>query len=422
MGVTAVIGLQWGDEGKGKVVDVLCERADVVVRCQGGSNAGHTVVVDRRAFVLHLVPSGILRQGTTCLIGNGVAVDLELLDKEIRELEAAGINTAGRLVLSKRAHVVLPFHKQIDRADEESRGSNRIGTTMRGIGPCYSDKYARLGVRVGDILNPSTLGARLEAASGVYSARAGEGPRFDVEESREHCRTYLPMVKEISGDVTPILEEAHAGGKRILLEGAQGFLLDIDHGTYPYVTSSNTGVHGLALGAGLPPSSIDRVVGVLKAYVTRVGEGPMPTEMEEPYQTQIREKGREFGATTGRPRRCGWPDLVALKYSCSVNGVTSIAATKMDTLSGLDTLKLCVAYEYSGSALPSFPSETDLLAACVPRYLPGETWNDLRDVKSVGDLPPGARRYLDRITGVGGCRLEMVSVGPGRDDVIEVQD
>ena len=336
MGVTAVIGLQWGDEGKGKVVDAICERADFVARCQGGANAGHTIVVGERKFILHLVPSGILRERATCLIGNGVAVDLDVLKQELAELKAAGVGTSGRLVVSRRAHVVLPFHKQADRAEEASRGDGRIGTTLRGIGPCYGDKYARVGIRIGDLADPSALEERVAGLRRAHAVATAAGPALDVDETLAHCRGHADMIAELSGDVGSILLRAASDGKRVVLEGAQGFLLDIDHGAYPYVTSSNTGVHGLVTGSGLPPSSITRVVGVLKAYVTRVGEGPLPTEMEEPYQTLVRERGREFGATTGRPRRCGWLDLVALEYSCSMNGVTALALTKLDVLSGLD--------------------------------------------------------------------------------------
>jgi adenylosuccinate synthase len=428
MGVTAVIGLQWGDEGKGKIVDVLCERADLVVRCQGGSNAGHTVVTDGRKFVLHLVPSGILREGAVCLIGNGVAVDLELLAAELRDLEAAGIKTEGRLVVSRRAHLVLPHHKRIDQAEEAGRGGAKIGTTMRGIGPCYTDKYGRFGIRLGDLLDPSVVGTRIRAAALAHaggpagSRGPGERPAFNADEVDAYCRKYLPLVKEVAGDVAAILVDALADAKEIVLEGAQGFLLDIDHGTYPYVTSSNTGVHGLTTGSGLPPSAIDSVVGVLKAYVTRVGEGPFPTEMEEPYQTLVREKGREFGATTGRPRKCGWLDLPALEYACALNGVTSLVLTKLDTLSDIDAVKVCVAYEHSGMAVRSFPTETDYLAGCAGRYVTCDTWTGLEGSRQVTGLPPGAKKYLERIEARAGAPIALVSIGPARGDVIQVQD
>ena len=420
MGVTAVIGVQWGDEGKGKIVDVLGERADIVVRCQGGSNAGHTVLADGRTFVLHLVPSGILREDTLCLVGNGVAVDLELLAAELDQLARSGIATSGRLIVSKRAHLVLPHHKRLDQDQEARRGGAKIGTTMRGIGPCYSDKYGRFGIRLGDILEPQILKSRLQAAGRAYERSGSAKSPFDADEVEAYCRTYLPLAREVSGDVVTILLDAVGDGKEIVLEGAQGFLLDIDHGTYPYVTSSNTGVHGLLTGSGLPPSSLDSVVGVLKAYVTRVGEGPLPTEMEEPYQTQVRERGREFGATTGRPRRCGWLDLAALEYACSLNGVTALVVTKLDTLAGLDALKLGVGYELGGAPVAAFPTETESLADCACRYEECEPWPC---VAAAGrPLAPAARAYLARIEAATGAPVVMASTGPARDDIVQLQD
>ncbi|MFH1314180.1 MAG: adenylosuccinate synthase [Candidatus Eisenbacteria bacterium] len=421
MGVTAVIGLQWGDEGKGKIVDDLSRQADIVVRCQGGANAGHTIIVDGTKFILHLVPSGILSEGVTCLIGNGVVLDLEVLDQEIRELAEAGIETSGRLLVSRRTHVVLPIHKQAEAFREELRGDRRLDTTKRGIGPCYSDKYARLGIRVGDILSPQTLEDKVKTACGAGEGSHGGGRRFDCDEVMEYCRKYTPMLEEFTGDTLAVLTESLAGDKQVLLEGSQGFLLDIDHGTYPFVTSSNTGIHGLACGAGLAPSAIDKVVGVVKSYVTRVGEGPMPTLIDEPVQSVIREKGREYGATTGRPRRCGWLDLFALKYSCMLNGVTSIALTKLDTLSGLEELNVCVAYEYHGSLVGAFPADSEFLAECVPRYVTSATWGDLDGVTGVHDLPAGATEYVERILNTAGCGLELISVGPGRGELIKVE-
>ena len=420
MGVTAVIGLQWGDEGKGKIVDALAREADVVVRCQGGANAGHTIIVDGTKFVLHLIPSGILSDGVTCLVGNGVVLDLEVLDQEIRELAQAGIETSGRLLVSRRAHVVLPIHKKAEAIREELRGERRLGTTRRGIGPCYSDKYARLGIRVGDILNPKTLESKVKTACGARGGTPTGEPGYDCDEVIEYCRRYTPLLREYVGDTLAVLTECIAANKQVLLEGSQGFLLDIDHGTYPYVTSSNTGVHGLACGAGLAPSRIDEVVGVVKSYVTRVGEGPMPTLIDGPLQSVIREKGGEYGATTGRPRRCGWIDLVALRYSATLNGVTSIALTKLDTLSGLETLKVCVAYEYHGNLVDTFPADAEFLSECVPRYIPNATWPGLEGVTSVNDLPAGAAEYVERILTTAACKLRLISVGPGRGEQIVV--
>jgi adenylosuccinate synthase len=422
MGVTAIIGLQWGDEGKGKVVDVLCERADYVVRCQGGSNAGHTVVTGGRTFILHLVPSGILRENVVCAIASGVAVDLDELARELDELRRAGIETADRLLLSNKAHVVLPHHKRLDGAEETSRGDTKIGTTMRGIGPCYADKYARFGIRVGDLLDGPELEKRIVASARAHAGGCGGKPVFDADEVRAYCRTHRDLVAELSWDTTSILLDAAGAGKEVVLEGAQGFLLDIDHGTYPFVTSSNTGVHGLITGSGLPASCIDSVVGVLKAYVTRVGEGPLPTEMEEPYQARVREKGGEFGATTGRPRRCGWLDLVALRYACALNGVTSLALTKLDILSGLDRLQICASYEHDGRTLDSFPSESGFLAQCRPCYTRQEPWPDLGDAKRVDDLPGAAAAYVELVAGAAEAPVELVSVGPGRGATLRVQD
>lgn len=420
MGVTAVIGLQWGDEGKGKVVDALCENADVVVRCQGGANAGHTIVIDGEKFILHLIPSGILRDGVTCLIGNGVVLDLEVLDGEIKGLAKAGVGTSGRLILSRRAHVVLPLHKQMEAMRENARADRKLGTTGRGIGPCYSDKSARLGIRVGDVLNRSTLRAKIETVCRASVLARGKELAFDPDEVHGYCEKHGPMLEEIAGDTQGVLIDSISQGKQVVLEGSQGFLLDIDHGTYPFVTSCNTGVHGLACGAGLPPSAIDKTIGVVKSYMTRVGEGPLPTQMEEPLQTQVREKGGEYGATTGRPRRCGWLDMNALRYSCTTNGVTSIALTKLDTLSGLDSVKVCMAYEYFGNRVTAFPADIEFLKDCVPRYIVNTAWGELAGVARLGDLPAGASEYVERVLKVAGCRLEMISVGPGRGELITV--
>lgn len=420
MGVKAVIGLQWGDEGKGKVVDALCSDADIVVRCQGGANAGHTVIVKESKFILHLVPSGILRDGVRCLVANGVALDPEVLDREISELRQAGIETSGRLMVSRRAHVVLPIHKRIEVVREMLRGDRRLDTTKRGIGPTYSDKCTRLGIRVGDILNPATLPAKVGLLLEAYDlARFGESVP-DSDEILAFCDTYRPMLEEISGDTLGVLAAGIAAGKRVLLEGAQGFMLDIDYGTYPFVTSCNTGIHGLACGAGLAPSVIDEVVGVVKSYVTRVGEGPLPTRMDERTETLVREKGQEYGATTGRPRRCGWLDLKALRYSCSVNGVTSVAITKIDTLAGLETVKVCTAYEHSGGVVQTFPADIEFFEGCVPDYVECPPWPELGEVTVLEALPPGAADYVNRIVDAAGCGLELVSTGPARSQLIHV--
>lgn len=420
MGVTAVIGLQWGDEGKGKVVDVLSRKADVVARCQGGANAGHTMVIDGEKHILHLVPSGILRPDSTCVIGNGVVVDLDVLEEELEELGRAGIDVSGRLVMSVRAHVVLPLHKKVEHLQEELRGDHKIGTTKRGIGPCYSDKHSRLGIRVGDILHPDTLKSKLEVLHASYSGGRYGDDLPGVDELMEHCLGHETMVDEIAGDVSAMLRRSLSQGKNILLEGSQGFLLDIDHGTYPYVTSSSTGIHGLTCGAGLAPSDVDSVVGVVKSYTTRVGEGILPTLMEEPYQTQVRDRGQEYGATTGRPRRCGWLDLPAIRYSCVTNGVTSIAITKLDTLSGLEGLKVCDAYDRLGACVEILSPDVDFLGECKPCYVSCDSWGSLTGIAGADDLPPEASDYVEKILQAAECPAEMLSVGPGREHLIEI--
>jgi adenylosuccinate synthase len=421
MGITAVIGLQWGDEGKGKVVDALCSGADIVVRCQGGANAGHTVVVDGKRFILHLVPSGILTENVLCLIGNGVVVDLDVLRNEMEEIEHAGLKPWGRLVLSTKAHVVLPIHKHIEAVEEEKRSERRLGTTKRGIGPCYSDKFARVGIRVGDLLEPDTLAEKIGILCSTYGALHEGETAPSVDENMEACLRHTDMVMEIAGDAGGMLRRKVSERKAVLLEGSQGFLLDVDHGTYPYVTSSNTGIHGLANGAGISPAQIDSVIGVAKAYVTRVGEGPLPTMMEEPYQTAVREKGKEYGATTGRPRRCGWLDLSAIRYACALNGVTSLAITKLDTLSGLDDIRLCEGYDCRGTFLNAFPADLHILEGCVPRYAVNPPWGKIADLTDLTSLPPSAARYVERMLEAAGCPLELISVGPDRGQLIRVE-
>jgi adenylosuccinate synthase len=420
MGVTAVIGLQWGDEGKGKVVDAFCQSADVAVRCQGGANAGHTVVIDGRRFILHLVPSGILTEETLCLIGNGVVVDLEVLAAEVKEIQEAGITTEGRLVISTQAHLVLPLHKQVEALQERSRGKQELGTTRRGIGPCYSDKYARLGIRVGDLLEPETLGGKVRTLCEAFRAAGRRDTDVNADENLDYCLRHIALVRAYSGDAGDLIRRSISRDREIVLEGSQGFLLDIDHGTYPFVTSSNTGIHALANGAGLAPRDIGSVVGVVKSYTTRVGAGPLPTLMEEPFQSLVREKGREYGSTTGRPRRCGWLDLTAVRYACALNGVTSVAVTKLDTLSELEHLKICESYDHGGSRLNAFPADPRVLNDCVPVYSDHPAWGDINGVRDITDLPPAASRYVDRILEAASAGLEMVSVGPGREQLVRV--
>ena len=315
---------------------------------------------------------------------------------------------------------MLPVHKEVELLQEELRGNRKLGTTRRGIGPCYSDKYGRLGVRVGDILNPGSLRPKIAALLASHQMTRSAGRPSGVEELLEYCLRHEPMLREFAGDVSEVLRQSLLRGEEVLLEGSQGFLLDVDHGTYPYVTSCNTGINGVANGVGLAPSDIQAVVGVVKSYVTRVGEGILPTQMEEPYQTLVRDKGKEYGATTGRPRRCGWLDLPAIRYSCGANGVTSVAVTKLDTLSGLDTLKVCVAYDRLGACVEHLSPEVEFFSDCRPCYASCQTWEDASMASTFDDLPPGAREYIDLIVEAAGCGLELVSVGPGREHIIKV--
>ncbi len=417
-----VVGMQWGDEGKGKLIDCLSAEADVVVRYQGGSNAGHTVVVDGEKTVLHLIPSGILHDGRTCVIGNGVVVDPEGLLEEIDALTARGVTIGDNLLISDRAQVVMPYHKVLDEASEDAKGDAKIGTTLRGIGPCYVDKVSRCGIRMVDLIKPKTLEARLRAnldavnrvLQGVYG-RDGL-PLEPMLESLLACGERLrPHV----GDTVTFLHRALADGRKVLFEGAQGALLDIDFGTYPYLTSSNASACGVSAGTGVPPSRIGPVLGVVKAYTTRVGAGPFPTEMDGPVGEMVREDGSEYGATTGRPRRCGWLDAVALRYAVAINGASGVAITKLDVLDSQPTLKICTAYRHNDRMHESFPSDIEILEGCEPQYeeLPGweaETCGALH----ISELPDAARAYLDRTSQLLGVPVQIVSVGHDRCQTI----
>lgn len=418
MGVTAILGLQWGDEGKGKIVDALCNGYDIVVRCQGGANAGHTVVIGDDKYVFHMIPSGILRDQVICVVGSGVVVDLDVLDQEVNHLIRKNIPVIGRLMISKKAHVVMPFHKDLDVRQESMRGEARIGTTGRGIGPCYADKYARVGIRLGDVLDDDALRSRLKILLNYHNQSKEGSALFDFDQMISFVSRFRDLVKEVAFDTERFLLNQIKLGKMVLLEGSQGFLLDIDHGTYPYVTSCSTGIGGLCAGSGIPPSSITKVIGVVKAYVTRVGGGPMPTEMEEPIHSRTRQMGGEFGATTGRPRRCGWIDLVTLRYASLVNGVTSIAVSKLDTLAGLDQIKVCRAYECDGNVVSDFPAEAESLYRCKPIYDLFKGWGDLSGIKKMGGLPREALEFIEAIANAAGCSVEVVSVGPSREQLI----
>jgi adenylosuccinate synthase len=414
-----VVGAQWGDEGKGKLVDVLAERADWVVRYQGGANAGHTVDLGSRCFVLHQIPSGILHPGVRCAIGNGVVLDPETLFTEIDLLVADGVDVEGRLYVSDRAHLVLPYHKLVDG---ESPASKEIGTTGRGIGPAYEDKIARRGVRVVDLRHPAQLEALV--ARGVEHANAmlehsGSAKRADIGQTLDVLRGIAPRLLALADDVGLAVYRARESGAAILLEGAQGSLLDIDHGTYPYVTSSSTTCGGAATGVGLAPTTIDAALGVVKAYTTRVGNGPLPTELGEPLISRLRELGHEYGATTGRPRRCGWFDGVVVRYAVRVNGLTDLAVTKLDVLDTLDRVAICTGYAAGGDILTEFPSDLTALDDMVPQYEWFEGWQvPTGGARRLNDLPPAARRYLDRIEQLVEAPIRYVSVGTRRDQII----
>ncbi|MGH7607026.1 MAG: adenylosuccinate synthase [Gemmatimonadales bacterium] len=421
-----VVGAQWGDEGKGKIVDVLAERADLVVRYQGGANAGHTVDIGTGEgdFVLHQIPSGIL-QGAVCIVGNGVALDPEQLFAELDALGARGIRTELKLHISDRAHLTLPYHKLLDRARERT---DKIGTTGRGIGPTYEDKYGRRGIRVGDLANlaraQDLVRARVAAANQMLELLGAGGPGAQRADPEEHARLLArlaPRLLPLAVDAGRVVWEALDRGENVLLEGAQGALLDIDHGTYPYVTSSNTTAGGAAVGVGIGPTAIDAVLGVVKAYTTRVGNGPLPTEAAPPLAERIRELGGEFGATTGRPRRCGWFDAVVVRYAVRVNGLTGLAVTKLDVLDTFDEIPVGVGYRLDGDVIDSMPADVERLERVQPIYetLPG--WQKrLTEVRRLADLPAAARAYVDRLQDLAGAPIKYVSVGTRRDQIIEV--
>lgn len=414
-----VVGAQWGDEGKGKLVDVLAERADWVVRYQGGANAGHTVDLGDRGFVLHQIPSGILHQGVRCAIGNGVVLDPETLFTEIDGLVADGIDVEGRLYVSDRAHLVLPYHKLIDA---ESAHSQSLGTTGRGIGPAYEDKIARRGIRVLDLRNTERLRdlvTRNTERANVQLAAFGTPKRADAESTLELLGRLADRLLPLAEDVGLMVYRAQKSGAAVLLEGAQGSLLDVDHGTYPFVTSSSTTSGGAATGVGIAPTSIHAVLGVVKAYTTRVGTGPLPTEMDEPMADRMRTLGNEFGATTGRARRCGWFDAVVVRYATRINGLTDVAVTKLDVLDTLDRIAVCTGYEYEGDLHTEFPGDLSTVDKVVPRYEWMEGWQKpTGDARRIEDLPPAARAYVDRLQELIETRITYVSVGTRRDQII----
>ncbi len=422
MPVTVVIGSQWGDEGKGKVVDLLGPQVDIVARYQGGANAGHTIAWGDKQFVLHLVPSGIFHEGVTCVIGNGVVIDPVAVMEEIRMIRQLGYEVEGRLFISHNAHLIMPYHKAVEQVRERYRDAEAIGTTGRGIGPAYMDKFARTGIRVVDLLNRDVLRAKLTRAleeknailRSIYGAE-----ELDVEAIIEEYVEFDKLIDPYVTDTTQYLCNALREGKHVLAEGAQGALLDVDFGTYPYVTSSHPTVGGCCTGLGVPATEIKRVIGIVKAYSTRVGNGPFPTELEDATGESLRKIGHEFGATTGRPRRCGWLDLVALRYTAMINGFTDLAVTKLDVLSGFDELKICTGYRVDGRLTHRFPADGPVLATVEPVYetLPG--WKeDIVGVERYEELPEAAQQYLEYMTRNLGVPISMVSTGPKRNQTI----
>ena len=417
-----VVGAQWGDEGKGKIVDVLAERADLVVRYQGGANAGHTVVIGDDEFILHQIPSGILHPETRCIIGNGVVLDPETLVQEMDDLAARGVDVARRLTVSDRAHLVLPYHKLLDAASDRRQ---KIGTTGRGIGPAYEDKIGRRGVRAGDLRSMDRLREQLEV--GVARVN-GQLELMGVEE-RASSADHVALLERLAPRLVAMLADTGLAtfvalneGQRVLLEGAQGAQLDVDHGTYPFVTSSNTTAGGAAVGAGIGPSKIDAVLGVVKAYTTRVGNGPLPTEADDAESETLRRLGEEFGATTGRPRRCGWFDGVVVRYAARVNGLTDLAVTKLDVLDTLPRLRVCVGYKLDGDVIEEMPSDAETLERAHPVYEWLDGWRQpTTDSRRMADLPPQARAYLDRIQDLVRVPITYVSVGTRRDQIIGPQ-
>ena len=423
MANVVVIGTQWGDEGKGKVVDLLTAHASRVVRFQGGNNAGHTLVVDGEKSIFHLIPSGILYPDKRCLIGNGVVVDPEVLLEEIKGLSERGIKVGPeRLGLSERAHLIMPYHMAIDIAREKAKGASKIGTTGRGIGPCYEDKVARVGIRAVDLTEPESLEEKIKANLREKNFYLTNLLGSDPLKYKPIAERYLEIAKELSPfivDVSVELDKAIRGNENILFEGAQGTHLDVDHGTYPFVTSSNPVAANASIGAGIGPKRLDSIVGIVKAYSTRVGAGPFVSELTDEIGNYLQERGQEFGATTGRRRRCGWLDLVVVRYSTRLNGLTHLAITKLDVLTGLDSICLCTAYEHEGKMLDNVPAKISTLSNCRSVYEEMDGWKeDISGARSLEELPKNARAYVKRIEGFVGVPVSIVSVGPGREQTI----
>ncbi len=421
---TCLVGLQWGDEGKGKIVDILTESFDIIVRYQGGSNAGHTVVINSEKFVLHLIPSGILRKNKYCVIGSGVVLDPSQLLEEIAELRSKGVEVAGNLLISEIAHLVFPYHKRIDELSESEKGDGKIGTTRKGIGPCYSDKMARNGIRVSELFYPEYFKQRLRKIveeKNKILVRLFSADPYSWEEIYDEYRGYAEQLKPFICNTVAFMDDAVRAEKRILFEGAQGAMLDVDYGTYPFITSSSVIAGGAATGIGICPKQIHRILGIMKSYTTRVGSGPFPTELNDTLGEYLREKGGEYGATTGRARRCGWFDAVAAKHAIMVNGADSAVLTKLDVLDEQKVIKICVGYKVGDRIFTQFPADLAAWSECQPVYeeLPG--WQqDTSQMREVKDIPPKAKDYINTLESILGIRIEMLSVGPDRGQVVNL--
>ena len=418
---TVIVGTQWGDEGKGKVIDILSKVADYIVRYQGGSNAGHTVVVKGKVYIFHLIPSGILHKAKICCIGNGVVVDPQALIQEIKHLSSAGIRIDGRLKISSLAHVILPYHKILDQLRETKR-TKKIGTTKRGIGPCYADKINRCGIRMVDLLNPRILKEKIEDNLKEKNEIFRKVYRHAGFNFNKIYKEYLDYAKKLSKyicNTRPLLNKAIDDKKNILFEGAQGTFLDIDFGTYPFVTSSSAIAGGACIGTGISPVNIDKIVGVAKAYTTRVGEGPFPTEFPASFGRFIRDKGNEFGATTGRPRRCGWFDAIMVKEAVLLNSISELAIMKLDVLDGLESVKICIAYKYKGKLFRAFPYDLEVLENAKPVYKEMSGWSKpINKIRHYQDLPPNAKTYLSCLEGILNVKISTISVGSSREETI----
>lgn len=423
---TVVLGGQWGDEGKGKLIDILSEKFDYIARGTGGANAGHTIYIDdpdnpgkSKKVIFHLVPSGMFNEGKICVIGNGVVMHIPTFLEEIKVLEENGIDTAGRLLISDRCHLLFEYHKIIDEKQEEMKGKGKkIGTTKRGIGPAYTDKIRRNGIRLHHLCDFEKFKEKYRENLEMFQKMYGKF-KYDAEAELKQYEEYAKIVKPMIVDSAYFLNNALDKGKKVLVEGANGALLDIDHGTYPFVTSSNSTIGGICTGAGLPPSRLDNVIGIMKAYITRVGAGPFPTELNDELGIKIREAGGEYGSTTGRPRRCGWFDAVVCKYSAMINGLTSMNLTKLDVLSGLDTLKIGVAYKFKGEYLKSFPCSLEVLEDVEVEYIEMPGWKeDISNIRNFKDLPENARAYVEKIEELSNCPVSSIGVGVKRDDII----